>query len=234
MSWKWFVKQGERIDGPFTSDDVTKRLGNGSFSRHDLIWGPGNEAWQNLQSWQASLNSIGGDQEQTQVTVIESWHFAVDGQSKGPFTREQLLKQLKGLNGDIMLWTKGMKEWAPLYEFHDFMTELGINKRQFPRAEVTGKAVIKSTGSTLVAPLLSISEGGFGVEMDGGLVPGESVTVELQTSAFREAISAKAEVRYQGVGVMGFKFTQLNVETRGAIIQFIKTNQVRFPLKGAA
>lgn len=232
MSWKWFVKQGERVDGPFTADDVTKKLVSGSLSRQDLIWGPSTESWQNLHAWQAGVEAA--DNELTEVTVIEAWHFAVDGQSKGPFTREQLLQQLKPLSGDVMLWTKGMKEWAPLYEFHDFMTELGINKRQYPRAELSGKAVMKTSSSTLIAPLLSISEAGFGVELEGGLVAGEAVTVELQSPAFREPIHAKAEVRHLGVGAIGLKFTQLNMETRSLIIQFIKANQVRFPIKTAA
>lgn len=232
MAWKWFVKQGERVDGPFTTDNVLHQLTSGTVNKHDLIWGPGTEEWQNLANWQRGLNSLGKEQP-PDYAGEEAWHYAIDGQSKGPFSREQLIAQLKPLSGQIMVWTKGMKEWAPLYEFHDLLTELGINKRQFPRADLSGKAILKGNGNTLIAPLLSISEGGFGISLDGGLVAGEGMSVELQSPSFREALQAKAEVRYVGQGVIGMKFTQINAEAAGAIIQFIKSQQIRFPMKAA-
>jgi hypothetical protein len=233
MAWKWFVQSGEKIEGPFSTEDVQARMGAGHFNKQSLIWGPGVEAWQSMQAWTLNLSGMAPGGVGAEI-VSEAWHYAHGGQSRGPMTREELIGQLKDIsNGEIMLWTKGMKEWAPLYEFHDLLTEVGINKRQYPRADLTGKAVIKSSGNIMIAPLLSISEGGFGVGLDAGFVSGESVTVELQSSSFRDPLQAKAEVRYVGQGVIGFKFSQINVETRGLIIQFIKQNQVRFTIKAA-
>ena len=46
-------------------------------------------------------------------------------------------------------------------------------------------------------------------------------------------LHAKADVRYIHEGTAGFKFTHLSVETKGAIIQFIRQNQIRFAIKTA-
>jgi hypothetical protein len=233
MEWKWFVQLGDLIDGPLNTDEVQSRLQNGLLNAQNLIWGPRLDSWHNLQSWSALLPSL--SQLAPLETQNESWHYAVNGKSHGPLTRGLLVSQLKALESlpEVMVWTKGMQEWAPLFEFHELLAEVGVNQRQFPRAAVSGKCVIKVDGQTLIAPLFSISEGGFGAKLAGGVVPGQVIGVELQCPAFREALHVRAEVRYLSGGVAGLKFTQISVETRGAIIQFIKQNQVRFNIKAA-
>jgi hypothetical protein len=232
MAWKWFVQLNDAVDGPLSTDEVTSRLVDGHLTKAQLIWGPTMDAWMNLQQWQQNISGFGEGTAPEPTT--EAWHYAVGGQSHGPMSRPQLVDELKSLQGgDVMVWTKGMKEWAPLYEFHDLLNEIGINKRQFPRAELTGKAVLRTEGNVTIAPLLSISEGGFGVALEEGLTSGQAVTVELQSAVFLGSLHIKAEVRYVGEGVIGFKFTQISQEAKGTIIQFIKQNQIRFPIKAA-
>lgn len=233
MEWKWFVQAGDEIEGPYNTDEVNARLQSSQLQMQSLIWGPRLEAWQNLQSWTVDLPTL--SQMAPTVQQVETWHYALNGQSHGPMARELLISQLKGLDSvtDVMVWTKGMLEWAPLFEFHELLAQVGVNQRQYPRAPVTGKCVFKMDGNTLIAPLFSLSEGGFGANLNSGLAPGQVVAVELQSPMFRDALHARAEVRYVSGGVAGLKFTQISVETRGAIIQFIKTNQMRFNIKAA-
>lgn len=222
------------IEGPMSTEDVQSRLQAGQLSTQNLIWGPGVDHWQNIQAWVNGLSGMTMNVEQHDH-VPEAWHYAFNGQSRGPMLRDVLVGELKALDtlGDVMVWTKGMKEWAPLFEFHDLLQAVGANKRQFPRADLSGKATMKTAGTTLVAQLLSISEGGFGISLESGLVSGESVSVELSSPQFREPLHAKAEVRYIHQGIVGMKFTHVSVETKGAIIQFIKQNQMRFTIKAA-
>lgn len=232
MGAKWFVQQNDFVDGPLTSEDVQARLRAGQLLPTHLIWGRGLDQWFTVKAWTADPSlTVQSAQESTPAT----WHYADAGQSHGPLLREELIQNLKNVDtlGSVMLWTKGMKEWAPLFEFHDILTEIGVNKRQFPRADLTGKAVLKGDGATLVAPLVCISEGGFGVQLDSGVVSGQVLTVELHSPAFREVLHAKAEMRYGGHGVIGMKFTQVSPEAKGAIIQFVRQTQVRFTLKAA-
>ena len=233
MANKWFIQTGENIEGPFNTEDLQVRVHAQSLPANALIWGPGTDEWHTPQDWTNALAGL-APESKTGEDEPEAWHYAVGGQSHGPMPRAQLVSELKDLNGgEIMLWAKGMKEWAAIYEFHDLLNEIGINKRQYPRAELMGKAIIKVDGQSMIAPLLSISEGGFGVALEEGFVPGQMITAEIQSPSFPSSLSVSAETRYVGHGVIGFKFTQINSETRGAIIQFIKQNQVRFNIKAA-
>lgn len=232
MSAKWFVQKEDLVDGPLTAEDVKARLAAGQFMAPHLIWGRGLDHWITLKAWNGDPDLAIQSETDSAPAV---WHYANGGQSHGPLMRDELIHTLKDVEslGTVMLWTKGMKEWAPLFEFHDVLTEIGVNKRQFPRADLTGKAIMKGDGATLVAPLVSISEGGFGIQMDNGVVAGQVMSVELHSPAFREVLHAKAEMRYGGLGAIGMKFTYITPETKGAIIQFVRQSQVRFTLKAA-
>lgn len=234
MGLKWFVQKEESVDGPLSTEDVQTRLQTGQFSSQNLIWGRGLPAWQKLEWWTRELPRLATAQ-QIQLEP-ELWHFAYQGKSHGPFNKDALAMELKSLDnlGEVMIWTKGMKEWAPLFEFHEILNAIGVNKRQFPRAELEGKAVIKTVDQTLIGRLVSIGEGGCGIYIEGGLVPGQPVTMEIQSSAFREVLTAKAEVRYVSGGVAGMKFTNVSMENKGAIISFVRQSQTRFVIKNAA
>lgn len=165
----------------------------------------------------------------------EMWHFAIGGKSFGPFKRVQLVEELKNVDavGEVMLWTKGMKEWAHLFEFHEILSAIGVNKRQFPRADLPGQALIKVGSRTLTAPTLTISEGGMGVKMDSGLEPGQPVMVEIQSPAFKGSIVVKADVRYIFDGVLGLKFTQIHPDAKAAVAQLVRKTTAQFVLKAA-
>ena len=233
MASKWFVQKDDLIEGPISSEDVQSRLQAGVLTVQHLIWGKGMNGWQKIAWWQTELPNLA--QLNGSEPAPEMWHYALNGKSYGPFNKAALVEELKNAAnvGETMVWTKGMKEWAPIFEFHDLLTAIGVNKRQFPRADLSGRATIKTGDATLVANLLSISEGGCGLALEQGLVPGQAFTIELQSPSFRDTLHAKAECRYMSGGVCGVKFTHVNVETKGAIIQFVRQGQTRFVLKAA-
>jgi hypothetical protein len=150
-------------------------------------------------------------------------------------TRSELIGELKNLPNvsDVMVWTRGMTEWIPLFEFHDLLNEVGVNKRQFPRVDASGRVIIKNGLNTLTAQLASIGEGGCGVLLGQGLAPGHEVNIEIHSPAFQEVIHAKAECRYSMNGILGLRFLQISVENKGAIIQYVRHCQARFILKAA-
>ncbi len=233
MGLNWFVQKEDLVDGPITTEEVQTRLRGGQLSLQNMIWGRGLENWIRLENWQQELPRL-ATASHAEIQP-ELWHFAHGGKSHGPFLKGILVNELKILDSlaEVMIWTKGMKEWAPLFEFHDLLSSIGVNKRQFPRADLTGRAVIKTAGSTLIGQLVTISEGGCGVVVNQGLVPGQAFSLELQSPGFRETLHAKAECRYISEGFAGVKFTNISMETKGVIIQFIKQSQTRFVLKAA-
>lgn len=234
MSAKWFISQNENVTGPYTTDEVKAKVQGTDVAPSDLIWGRGLSSWQSLRGWQTELPNMSAETVVIEP-VAEAWHYALAGKSYGPYNRASLVDELKHVHqlGEVMLWTKGMKEWAHLFEFHDILTEIGVNKRQFPRADIEGKCVIKTDSQTLIAPVLTISEGGMGISLEAGLVPGQSCSVEIQSPSFRQEITAKADVRYASNGVVGLKFTNINSEAKGSIIQLVRQTTTRFVLKAA-
>lgn len=223
----WFVEHSGQIEGPYSTETIQARLREGHLAQTDQIWGRVMEEWRSLSWWTTSLNDIMNKEKQ--ITHPEIWHYAYNGETFGPLNWDELIHRLRMLTDshldrlrEMMIWTQGMSEWASVVEFHDIMDGLGINKREFARAPVNGKAVIKSRGNTFIAPLRSISEGGFGTDVIPNLLAGETVTVELQSGAFSDVVRAQAQVRYVSGPTVGFKFSNISVESRGIIVQFVR------------
>ena len=227
MSAKWFICQNERVMGPLSTDQVERQLESMTIETSDLIWGHPLKHWTTLSDWQEKLPTLGHTVEL--MTPAEQWHYALNGKAHGPFDRAELVRELKATDQalEAMVWTRGMKEWAPLTEFHDLLSDVGVNKRIFPRATLSGQAVLKGEGLTLMAPLLTISEGGLSVQLETGLVSGQMVTVEIQSSVFRSPIVARAEVRYGADGIVGLRFSNLPADSKMAIVQFVRQGQNR-------
>ncbi|HMN67426.1 MAG TPA: GYF domain-containing protein [Bdellovibrionales bacterium] len=238
MSLKWFVQKDELVEGPLSTEDVQTRLNSGQLGAQALIWGRGFESWQRLNAWNQKAASL----ENTVVNlhpaepVAQPWHYAVAGKSYGPYPKPELIHQLKNMAnlGEVMVWSKGMVEWAPLFEFHDMLNEIGVNKRQVPRADLEGRAIVKTSDSTLHAQMLTISEGGCGIYLTEGLVAGQHVQLEIESRAFGETLKLKAECRYVSEGVCGMKFINASSEIKGAIVQFVRQQTAtRFAIKAA-
>lgn len=232
MSGKWFVQADDRVEGPFTADDLKSRVANGSFAGHHLVWSSGMDQWRSVTWWAREGESFNFETK-TEVIAQDIWHYAQNGESHGPFSKENLVDRLRSnpAPADILLWTKGMKEWAPLFEFHDILSQLGVNKRIYPRADIDGQVTIKSETGTIVAPALTISEGGMGVALAEGLVSGQQVSLELQCRVFANPLHAKADVRYVVDGIAGLRFTNLSPETKSSIISYVRQSQTRFVLR---
>lgn len=191
---QWFVESANHVQGPFTTEAVQKRLISGQFQPTDKIWGRVLSEWRPLSWWTTSLREL--VTQEKQLANPEIWHYAYNGSTFGPLAWNDLVQNLRSMRASsidelfhLRIWTKGMKEWAPVLEFHEIINELGVNKREHPRAEIAGQAILKSMGNVLAAPIRTISEGGFGCDPVPGLLPGENVTVEIQSEALRAPFS---------------------------------------------
>ncbi len=226
---QWFVLRNEVVTGPFSTDEVKNLTSQGEVQDRDLIWGRLQSEWRQIGWWMVELPNLLSKTSASKDPRL--WHFAINGAAFGPFSRDDLILKLKEqqLTQDILVWTKGMKAWAPIYEFNDLLDEIGVNKRQFPRADIEGKVVVKIGAQTIEGVLLTISEGGFGADQLQGLIPGQIIAVEITSDAFYEGVNAKCEVRYvTDAGYVGFRFQGLNMESRGAIIQYVRNSGRNF------
>jgi hypothetical protein len=223
---KWFTFHNERVEGPFSTDELKQKVSMGSVSSESMVWGQAQSNWKPLSWWQSHLDELLSKLQNNFDDRL--WHFAIRGQSHGPMSRKQLISELKKIAGDAndaLIWTKGMENWAAIHEFHDLMDEVGVNRRIFPRAPIEGKVVIRlSESQTLIGQLKTVSEGGFGALNVTGLVVGSEVSVELQTDAFPH-VHATAQVKYVSENQFaGFKFAKINRESVSRIVSFVKSS----------
>jgi hypothetical protein len=220
---QWFVLRNEDVSGPFDTEEIKGMAAQGDLSDRDLVWGRPQTEWRPLSWWTIELPNL--LQKTQEVKDLRLWHFASAGTAQGPFSRADLVAKLKDidLSQDLLVWTKGMKAWAPIFEFNDILDEVGVNRRQYPRAEIEGRVALKIGQNSFEGTLATISEGGFGANKITGLVIGQVLSAELSSDAFYDTIHAKVEVRYfTETGYVGFRFQHLNMESKGAIIQYVK------------
>lgn len=222
MTIQWFTCHNEEVHGPFSTEDIKSQITNGVLTEDSSIWGKPQNQWMTPKRWLETLaETLEQWQDQKENRL---WHFALNGESHGPLTRPSLIAELKNHDvSQIMLWTKGMRSWAPIFEFHDILDELGVNRRKHPRADIQGKLILKSEEQTLIGNLVVVSEGGFGAAHLFGVTPGQVYSAELQSEHFGQPIHVRAEARYQDEnGFTGFRFQNINVESKSRIIQYVK------------
>ncbi len=224
----WFLLQNEKVTGPFSDEEIKTQMTTTKIPGDALIWGRPMNAWKNLISWEKELPQLVATMEN--AISQQMWHYAVDGDSKGPMTRAELINELKNsrFKGEVLVWTKGMKAWSSLYEFHDLLDEIGLNRRDHPRAHIDGAAVIKFDSTVLQAELKSISPGGFSAVLTGGgtLAIGQLIHADISSPHLGVPVSAKSTVQYVAdTGLYGFKFQGVNMECKAHIMEYIKASK---------
>jgi len=227
VSMKWFILQSARVEGPFTTEILKRKIDSGEITEECQIWGPLQTGWKSLAWWTQSLPHLKAIKADLQIE--NQWFYVNHGKRMGPVSREELVNQLKTFTKDqesaarALVWTRGFKKWTPVMELHDLMNDLGIDLRKHPRARAQGKVTVILNNQTYISSLKSISEGGLGLEPIPMLYPGEEVQIRIESADFGGEISAKAEIRYVNEKNMGLQFKALNSENKANIVTYIKT-----------
>ena len=221
---KWFVTQNESVQGPWSTEQLTTWLNNNRDHQDMFIFRRG------LTQWITVPEFLKGDTDEvTQRTETHAqeiqWHYAIEGVSHGPMSRQDLVQQLARMknNSAAVLWTRGMKAWAPVYEFAEIMDEVGINRRQFPRIPLTGTVKIQFEHKTFEGSAQTLSETGFGALMAMPLEAGQIITFEINSPNLNAPMRGRAEVRYVAEELLtGFKFHLLDATTRSTLVEILK------------
>ena len=222
---KWFVYHNEEVLGPFSTEKIQEKSSNGQFRPEFLIWSCAQPQWSTLRDWKEDLPQILNEYEASIQKQLQHWYYTNEGKSHGPMPKEKLIKQVLQVENKqaITLWTEGMSSWRSIFEFNDILTEVGLNRRTHPRADIEGKATIKVDGQIHMAQLRTISPGGCGLTHTTNLSVGQRMHIEIQSEHFFAPLKATAEVRYiSQIGFVGVKFEQIHMESQSAIIEYIK------------
>lgn len=221
----WFISAAENSEGPYSTEDVKSFVDNGKIPLDSLIWGRGMDKWVTLTHWVKGNYASRTQQAPTQPM----WHYAREGVSKGPMPRAELVLELSNIREKdlILVWTKGMKAWADLFEFPDLVEDLGLNRREHPRAPIKGSVMLRTeTGATL-CQLRTVSAGGIGVSgAPKELKMGDLIQLDISAAELGETIAVKAKVQYTTeLGYIGLKFEGISQEAKSKILEYINSTK---------
>lgn len=116
------------------------------------------------------------------------------------------------------------KEWKEVYAFPDIVEKLGISRRKHARVPILAQFVGRTNRhESFNARIITISEGGLGLTEVYDLKIGDIVEGQLTSPHFFQPINIRADVVYSGLdGYIGLNFTQINDESKSAIIDYMK------------
>lgn len=116
------------------------------------------------------------------------------------------------------------KEWKEVYAYPDIVEKLGISRRKHARVPILAQFVGRTNRhDSFHARIITISEGGLGLTEVYDLKIGDEVEGQVTSPHFFQPINIRADVVYSGLdGYIGLNFSQINEESKVAIIDYMK------------
>ena len=222
----WFVYSNDIVSGPFDTKAVQEQLTAGKISSNSFIWWKGQREWMPIPLWETQLKQILKTEDEKVQSPV--WYIDLSGSPVGPLTQNEMLAHLRGVPnlGKVRLWTVGMNKWTNLFELHDIMDQLGMSRRENPRAPLMGTVAVSRLAEDtqpMIARAASVSIAGMGINDAHGLTKGEEVQVVLKSPEFPHPIRVQATAVYiTQQGYAGLKFTSVHPETQSLIHDYVK------------
>lgn len=221
---RWFLLLDGHVSGPFADTEIENRIDN---SKEAQIWGRGQSEWLGPDKWRLALKSLLAQQALEQQTSRQ-WKMKVNAKELTPMTMEELIEHLKEYSDltPVRVWTEGFDDWKEVFQVRKIMDELGISRRSHPRVPIMGTLKATAGFGELSAKIISISEGGLGVNNSKGLQIGETFSADMTSPNLFMNITCNVEVVYVGAdGYAGLRFLGLPSEARSVIIEYVKKFQ---------
>jgi hypothetical protein len=221
---RWFLLLDGQVTGPYADPEIETKLEG---AQDPLVWGRGQAEWMSPDKWRVVLKALNA-QAALENQRNRQWKMRVDHKELTPMTVEELVEQLKDYTdlSPVRIWTDGFDEWKEVYQVQKVMEELGISRRSHPRVPIMGTLKTDATAGAINAKMISISEGGIGVNNAKGLTIGEKFNAILSSPNLFMPINANIEVVYVGAdGYAGLRFLMLPSEARSAIVDYVKKFQ---------
>lgn len=221
---KWFLLLDGQVTGPFGDQEVETHINK---AKDPLIWGRGQSEWLPPDKWRAALKALIA-QQNLERQGSRQWKMRVNKTELTPMSMDELIEQLKEYTdlSPVRIWTEGFDDWKEVFQVRKVMDEIGISRRNHPRVPIMGDIKAKTAGGDLNAKVITISEGGAGVNHAKGLQIGDTFSAEVSSPNLFVNFNCKVEVVYLGSnGYAGLRFLDLNNEARAAIIEYVKKFQ---------
>lgn len=221
---RWFLLHEEQVTGPYADQEIENKLSN---TKNPLIWGRGQSEWLPPDKWRLALKSL-LDQQALEQQLHRQWKMQVDHKELTPMTLDELIEQLKDYKdlSPVRVWTEGFDDWKEVFQVRKIMDELGVSRRSHPRVPIMGTLKGHAPSGDVSAKVISISEGGLGVNHAKDLQIGDKFPVSITSPNLYLEINANIEVVYVGGdGYAGMRFLGLPNEAKSTIIEYVKKFQ---------
>lgn len=222
MSKVWFILNEGQVTGPFDPAEVESQIA--SF-KEPLIWGRGQVEWDIPSKWRSKVKELppvaaAGDQS-------KSWMVRVEGKVRDPLKYNDMITQLKKMTdlSQVDISTDGGKIWKEVYALQQVVDDLGISRRSHPRVPIVGTLEFElgTTSNTVKCRVISISEGGLGINDADGLQIGQKFFATLTSPNLYQTITTTCEVVYMGNdGYAGLRFVGLPEEFKSSVIEYVR------------
>ncbi|WII71024.1 PilZ domain-containing protein [Bdellovibrio sp. 22V] len=217
----WFILSEGQVTGPYSHEEVESRLPN---TKEPQIWGRGQSEWMTPSRWHQALQDTTNVATRPAAENQGIWHVRVEGQQKAPLKYNELISYLKTLTdySAVDIRPDSNPAWKEVYSVPRVVDDLGISRRSHPRVPMVGTLVCQGPKGEFKCRVISISEGGLGVNDAQNLQIGERFEATLTSPNLFVTINATCEVVYVGNdGYAGLRFVELGEEFKSSIIEYV-------------
>ncbi|MGZ3775403.1 MAG: PilZ domain-containing protein [Pseudobdellovibrionaceae bacterium] len=217
----WFILSEGQVTGPYNDTEVEERL---SSAKDPQIWGRGHSEWMTSAHWKQNLKSTAKTESQ-KPKAETYWKVRIEGKEQKPLKYTDLISYLKTITDfsavDICPDTD-IGVWKEIYAYSQIAADLGITRRSHPRVPIVGKLICERSKGEITCRVISISEGGLGINDGQDLKIGERFKATLTSPNLFVTITSSCEVVYIGAdGYAGLKFVGLPIEFKSSIIEYV-------------
>ncbi|HEX7673387.1 MAG TPA: PilZ domain-containing protein [Bdellovibrio sp.] len=214
----WFILNEGQVTGPFDQDEVDSKVAN---LPNAQIWGRGHAEWMTQAKWHSALKESSSFRSEPDPQLL--WKIRIDLNEKSPMKYTDLLAYLKNLqdfsNVDLSFGNSG---WKEIFSFQKVVDDLGISRRSHPRVPIVGTLQCEGAKGSFSCRVISISEGGLGVNDAQNLQIGDRFNGTLTSPNLYVTIDSVCEVVYVGAdGYAGLRFVGLTEEFKSSIIEYV-------------
>lgn len=217
----WFLLTEGQVKGPYEQSEIETLLAS---AKEPQVWGRGMSEWLPPSKWRQNLKSLSNAPSPNATVSQEFWHVRVEGKEKAPLSYSDLISYLKTLTdfSSVDIRPDTNSPWKEVYAVPRVVEELGISRRSHPRVPIVGTLACIGPQGEFTGRVISISEGGLGINDANNLQIGERFKATLTSPNLFVTINTTCEVVYVGNdGYAGLRFIGLPAEFKSSIIEYV-------------
>ncbi|MGZ3745667.1 MAG: PilZ domain-containing protein [Pseudobdellovibrionaceae bacterium] len=221
---RWFLLLDGQVTGPHDDSEIQNHIDK---AKSSLIWGRGQSEWLPPEAWKLAVKAL-ADQQSLEQQTSRQWKMRVGHKELTPMGFDELIENLKDYTDltPVRIWSEGFDDWKEVFQVQKIADELGVSRRKHLRVPVMGSMKASTEAGEINAKIISISEGGIGVNNAKSLQIGENFSAKLSSPNLFMDLTCKMEVVYVGAdGYAGLRFLSLPSDAKSVIVEYVKKFQ---------